>query len=229
MGSTKMSIKDIILDSYTDRVGVSREDALANMNAFSNNVAGVESNYGTNLINKDGSSARGIYQFLTLGEGNAYQTGLNRLSNSYKQAGQKEPTWVAQARKDNDPIKLSDDRQEEVMLANIYQQSTSNLSGMLEGDQSSGMGLYLDHHHTDPSDVPTANRALEYFTPTTAVDAPASNSSYQVQPNDNAYNIAKTHGMSLDELLSLNPEIGNGSLIHPNQSLKVGNSWFETP
>ena len=222
----KMSIKDIILNSYKDRMGVSREDALENIATFSNSVSGAESSYGTNLINTDGSSARGIYQFLTKGEGNAYQTGLNRLSNSYAQVGQKEPTWIAQARKDNDPIKLTDERQEEVMLANIYQQSTSNLTGMLDGDQSSGMGLYLNYHHTDPSDVPTSNRALEFFTP--ALEAtPDPASTYKVQPKDNAYSIAQAHGMSLPDFLTLNPEIGNGLLIHPNQSLKVGNTWFE--
>ena len=50
---------------------------------------------------------------------------------------------------------------------------------------------------------------------------------YKVQKGDNAYKIAKNSGMSLDELLSINPEIGDGSVIQPNQELKVGNSWFE--
>ena len=175
-----MSIKDIILDSYVNRVGVTREVALANMDKFSYNVSGIESKYGTDLINKDGSSARGIYQFLTKGDDNAYQTGLNRLSNSYKQAGKKPPTWLLQARKDNDPIKLTKDRQEEVMLANIYQQNTSDLTGMLEGDQRSGMDLYLNYHHTDPSDVPTATRALDFFKPAPLV--PQEQSTQQQKP-----------------------------------------------
>ena len=50
---------------------------------------------------------------------------------------------------------------------------------------------------------------------------------YKVQKGDNAYKIAKNSGISLEELLSINPEIGDGSVIQPDQELKVGNSWFE--
>lgn len=236
-----MSIKDIILDSYVNRVGVTREVAAANMDKFSYNVSGVESNYGTNLINKDGSSARGIYQFLTKGDANAYQTGLNRLSNAYKKAGKKAPTWITQARKDNDPIKLTNDRQEEVMLANIYQQSTSDLTGMLEGNQQSGMDLYLEYHHTDATDVPTANRALDFFKPApvqqeqvvTDVNASAldpelpQQSSHTVVANDTLYNIAKRSGMSVEDLQTINPEVTDHTNLQLGQQLKVGNGWFE--
>ena len=253
-GITKMSIKDIILDAYTDRTNVSREEAADNMNRFSTKVAGVESTYGKNLTNKT-SSARGIYQFLTKGEGNAFSTGLNRVMNAYVDAGQDVPKWVAAARKHGDPIKLTDSQQEEVMLANIYKQATSDLSGMLDGDNASAMDLYLKHHHTDPSHTPTVGRAAEFFKPeetyvgnsgevkdkpfglgdvwdtiTSPFDSGAVDTfkgEYTVKPNDNMYQIAKRNGMTLDDLVSINPEIQDPSLINVGQRIRLGNGWFE--
>ena len=252
--NTKMSIKDIILDAYTDRTNVSREEAADNMDRFSTKVAGVESTYGQNLTNNT-SSARGIYQFLTKGDGNAFSTGLNRVMNTYVDAGQEAPSWVAAARKHGDPIKLTDSQQEEVMLANIYKQKTSNLSGMLEGNNAAAMDLYLKHHHTDPSHTPTVGRASEFFKPeetyigntgevqekpygignvwdtiTSPFDSGAVDTlkgEYTVKPNDNMYAIAKSNGMTLDDLVSINPEIQDPSLINVGQKLRLGNGWFE--
>tara|TARA_R110000796_G_scaffold114320_1_gene226026 strand:- start:194 stop:958 length:765 start_codon:yes stop_codon:yes gene_type:complete len=249
-----MSIKDIILDAYTDRANVSRAEAADNMDRFSTKVAGVESTYGKNLTNSK-SSARGIYQFLTKGDGNAFSTGLNRVMNAYNDAGQAAPSWVAAARKHGDPIKLTDSQQEEVMLANIYKQKTSNLAGMLEGNNASAMDLYLKHHHTDPSHTPTVGRAAEFFKPeetyvdnsgevkdkpfglgdiwdtiTSPFDSGAFDTvkgEYTVKPNDNMYQIAKQNGMSLDDLISINPEIQDPSLINVGQKLRLGNGWFE--
>jgi hypothetical protein len=254
--SMKMSIKDIILDAYKDRTNVSRDQAATNMDNFSRKVAGVESTYGKNLINPD-SSARGIYQFLTKGEGNAFDTGLNRVMNAYTNAGKTTPSWVDQARKHKDPIKLTDKQQEEVMLANIYMQGTSNLSGMLEGNNASAMDLYLNHHHTDPSHIATVDRATEFFKPeeyytdnagvsqqipqgygidniwetlkspfdSGAVDTVRSE--YTVKPNDNMYQIAKRNGMSLDDLVSINPEVSDPSMINVGQKIRLGSGWFE--
>jgi hypothetical protein len=250
----KMSIKDIILDAYANRTNVSREEAADNMNRFSTKVAGVESTYGKNLTNST-SSARGIYQFLTKGDGNAFETGLNRVMNAYNDAGQETPSWVATARKHGDPIKLTDSQQEEVMLANIYKQKTSNLAGMLDGNNESAMNLYLNHHHTDPSHTATTDRASSFFKPeetyvnelgesqdkpygigdvwdtmrspfdSGAVDS--AKGDYIVKPNDNMYQIAKRNGMSLDDLISINPEIENPNAINVGQKLRLGNGWFD--
>ena len=159
----KMSIKDIIYDLYKDRIGndVSKTDVLNNIARFSDRVSGIESSYGTDLVNSD-SSARGEFQFLTKGEGNAFQTGLNRLKNTYKKAGVDLPEWASNAVDHNNPLKLSPQQQEEVMLANIYMQKSSNLTGMLEGDDDAGLDLYFKYHHTKP-DVNTKARAIEYF------------------------------------------------------------------
>ena len=56
--------------------------ALSNLDNFIENVAQIESSGGKNTVS-DISSARGIYQFLTKGEGNAFQTGLNRTERTY--------------------------------------------------------------------------------------------------------------------------------------------------
>jgi hypothetical protein len=249
-----MSIKDIILDAYSERTSVDRKDALNNMNTFSKQVSGVESSYGTNLINPD-SSARGIYQFLTKGTGNAFQTGLNRTMNAYKDAGKKVPAWVERARKHNDPIKLTDGQQEEVMLANIYKQKTSNLTGMLEGNNNASMDLYRRHHHTDLEHTATADRAAEFFRPSVMVETEqgliqkpyglgdiwdtitspfdsgavdAFQGNYTVKPNDNMYQIARRNGMTLEDLVAINPEIKNPSIIHVGQNINLGNGWFES-
>ena len=249
-----MSIKDIILDAYSERADVPREIGLSNINDFSRKVSGVESSYGTNLTNST-SSARGIYQFLTEGKGNAFQTGLNRVKNAYTNAGMDVPDYIARARKHNDPIKLTDSQQEEVMLANVYMHPESNLKGMIEGDNKSAMNLYRKYHHTDMDHAATADRASEFFKPTEeivtetgevvqqprgmgsiwdtitspfdsgAVDAIQGN--YVVKPNDNMYQIAKRHGMSLDDLVSINPQVANPHMINVGQELNLGNGWFD--
>ena len=160
----KMSIKDIIYDLYKDRIGndVSRDDVFNNIARFSDRVSGIESSYGTNLINPD-SSARGEFQFLTKGEGNAFQTGLTRLQNAYGlMDGMELPEWAKLAMDHQDPLKLSPQQQEEVMLANIYMQKSSNLEGMLQGNDKAGLDLYFKYHHTKP-DPATVTRAQEYF------------------------------------------------------------------
>ena len=163
--STKMSIKDIIYEKYSreGRISedISRDDVFNNIARFSDRVSGIESSYGTDLINPD-SSARGEFQFLTKGDGNAFQTGLTRLQNAYGKIGLELPAWAIEAMKHKDPLKLSPQHQEEVMLANIFMQKSSDLAGMLQGDDNSGLGLYFDYHHTKP-DPATVTRAKEYF------------------------------------------------------------------
>lgn len=164
-GSMRMSIKDIIYEKYS-RDGripedVSRDDVFNNIARFSDRVSGIESSYGTNLINPD-SSARGEFQFLTKGDGNAFQTGLTRLQNAYVSMKMDLPAWATQAMDHQDPLKLSPQQQEEVMLANIYMQKSSNLEGMLQGNDESGLDLYFKYHHTKP-DPATVTRAKEYF------------------------------------------------------------------
>ena len=81
----------------------------------------IESSGGTNTVNEE-SSARETFNFLTEGEGNAFQTGLNRVANTYEAMGVKIPSWVSKAKDHNDPIKLSSKQQEELFLANLWQQ-----------------------------------------------------------------------------------------------------------
>ena len=123
----------------------------------------IESSGGTNTVNEE-SSARGDFQFLTEGEGNAFQTGLNRVANTYEAMGVKMPSWVSKARKHNDPIKLSSKQQEELFLANLWQQKgTSNLFKRIdEGDGLAKYQLYANYHHTNPDEA-TNELALSMF------------------------------------------------------------------
>ena len=123
----------------------------------------IESSGGTNTVNEL-SSARGDFQFLTEGEGNAFQTGLNRVANTYEAMGVKMPSWVSKARKHNDPIKLSSKQQEELFLANLWQQKgTSNLFKRIdEGDGLAKYQLYANYHHTNPDEA-TNKLALSMF------------------------------------------------------------------
>ena len=123
----------------------------------------IESSGGTNTVNEE-SSARGDFQFLTEGEGNAFQTGLNRVANTYEAMGVKMPSWVSKAREHNDPIKLSSKQQEELFLANLWQQKgTSNLFKRIdEGDGLAKYQLYANYHHTNPDEA-TNELALSMF------------------------------------------------------------------
>jgi hypothetical protein len=134
------------------------------LDTFSKNVRQVESSGGTNLVNPD-SSARGDFQFLTKGDGNSFQTALNRLSNTYASAGYKEPDWVDRARRSNNPMDLPYEQQEELMLANIYQQKGSDalLSKAFAGDRDASLEAYYKYHHTDP-DAATIAAAESAFT-----------------------------------------------------------------
>ena len=44
---------------------------------------------------------------------------------------------------------------------------------------------------------------------------------YIVKPNDTLWKIAKDHNISLNELLALNPQITNPSLIFPGQTINI--------
>ena len=123
----------------------------------------IESSGGTNTVNEE-SSARGDFQFLTEGEGNAFQTGLNRVANTYEAMGVKIPSWVSKAKDHNDPIKLSSKQQEELFLANLWQQKgTSNLFKRIdEGDGLAKYQLYANYHHTNPDEA-TNELALSMF------------------------------------------------------------------
>jgi hypothetical protein len=53
---------------------------------------------------------------------------------------------------------------------------------------------------------------------------------YTAVEGDNPYNIAKAHDMSLEDLVSLNPEIGlalESGQLGVGQDLRVGGNWFE--
>jgi len=133
------------------------------LDEFTQQTKLIESSGGTDTVNEK-SSARGDFQFLTEGEGNAFQTGLNRVASTYEAMGVKIPTWVSEAREHNDPIELTSKQQEELFLANLWQQKgTSNLFKRIdEGDGLAKYQLYANYHHTNPDEA-TNKRALSLF------------------------------------------------------------------
>ena len=110
------------------------------------------------------SSAKGTFQFLTKGEGNAFQTALNRTAASYEAMGRDVPGWVVKAQQHNDPLKLTYDQEKEVFLANLYQQKGTDelFKGISEGDPLAKYQLYAKYHHTAP-DEKTVQRAMSIY------------------------------------------------------------------
>ena len=133
------------------------------LDEFTQQTKMIESSGGTDTVNEE-SSARGDFQFLTEGEGNAFQTGLNRVASTYDAMGKDIPKWVSTAQEHNNPEKLSSKQQEELFLANLWQQSgTSKLFQMIdEGDGLAKYNLYAKYHHTDPDEA-TISNALSAF------------------------------------------------------------------
>ena len=155
------------------------------LDAFSKSVRQSESSGGINLVNPD-SSARGDFQFLTKGDGNSFQTALNRLSNTYAAEGESEPDWIDKARRDNDPIALPYAQQEDLMLANIYQQKGSDelLSKAFTGDRDASLEAYYKYHHTSPDAATIANAESSFKTEPRQVVA-------EVPMEDRQYNLER--------------------------------------
>ena len=149
-----------VKDYITSELELQNPDLL---DKFTQQSKMIESSGGTDTVNEE-SSARGDFQFLTEGEGNAFQTGLNRVANTYEAMGVKIPSWVSKAKEHNDPIKLTSKQQEELFLANLWQQKgTSNLFKRIdEGDSQAKYQLYANYHHTNPDEA-TSERAASLF------------------------------------------------------------------
>jgi hypothetical protein len=133
------------------------------LDEFTQQTKMIESSGGTDTVAEE-SSARGDFQFLTEGEGNAFQTGLNRVASTYDAMDIAIPKWVSTAQEHNNPEKLSSKQQEELFLANLWQQSgTSKLFQMIdEGDGLAKYNLYAKYHHTNPDEA-TISNALSAF------------------------------------------------------------------
>ena len=157
---TKEDAPTTVKEYITSKLDLQNVDLL---DEFTQQTKMIESSGGTDTVNEE-SSARGDFQFLTEGEGNAFQTGLNRVASTYDAMGKAIPKWVSTAQKHNNPEKLSSKQQEELFLANLWQQSgTSQLFQMIdEGDGLAKYNLYAKYHHTNPDEA-TISNALSAF------------------------------------------------------------------
>ena len=157
---TKDDAPTTVKEYITQKLDLQNVDLL---DEFTQQTKMIESSGGTDTVNEK-TSARGDFQFLTEGEGNAFQTGLNRVASTYDAMGQDIPKWVSTAQKHNNPEKLSSKQQEELFLANLWQQGgTSQLFQMIdEGDGLAKYNLYAKYHHTNPDEA-TISNALSAF------------------------------------------------------------------
>lgn len=142
----------------------------SNIDAFQNVIADVESSGGQNLTNKD-SSAKGIYHFLVDdgegGKGSSFQTGVNRVKNTYKSQNIAVPSWVTDAHEHNDPLKLTDEQQSTVFMANLFQQKGSNrdlYDAFVKGDINAMENLYWKYHFKGPKDDASAKNVTNKLT-----------------------------------------------------------------
>jgi hypothetical protein len=135
----------------------------SNLEEFIDNVAEIESSGGRDTVSKL-SSAKGIFQFLTKGKGNAFATGLNRTKATYKAKGLEVPSWVEEAKDHGDPNLLSTAQQVDLFLANLYQQKGTDklFQRILSGDRVAQAEMYGTYHHTIP-DITKNKRINEIF------------------------------------------------------------------
>lgn len=131
-----------VREDIGNKLGLDNTD---NFDVFTDKVAEIESTSGKNTVSTL-SSARGIFQFLTKGEGNAFQTGLNRLERHLGD----DTKWIDEARKHNDPNKLTEDQQRALFLANVYQQKGSDpfFLKIAQGNKQAMAEAYSKFHHT---------------------------------------------------------------------------------
>lgn len=133
----------------SDRYKFNPEES-AGLRKWISDTALIESEGGT--VNPE-TSARGIFQFLTKGDNNSFQTGLNRLSTAYEILGNDIPDWVASAKKHGDPDSLTEDQQRDLFLGNIFssikspEETERLLKGASRGNLESSVELYMKYHH----------------------------------------------------------------------------------
>jgi membrane-associated HD superfamily phosphohydrolase len=128
-----------------------------NISEYFDKVSQIESEGGT--VNPK-SSARGKFQFLTQGEGNSFQTALNR----YENLTNSQTDWLKNARQHNDPNKLTYGQEKSLAIANLAQMDAPTLvlfdSIAKKGYRNNpdAYSLYANYHHTNPDEA-TKNRA----------------------------------------------------------------------
>ena len=134
-----------------DKTYSSDKKQMKNLSEYFDKVAFIESESGK--INPL-SSARGNFQFLTKGEGNAFQTALNR----YENLTGKSPDWVTNAKKHNDPLQLTYGQEKALAIANLAQMDKPTLD-LFDSIAQKGYknnpdaySLYADYHHTNPDE-----------------------------------------------------------------------------
>ena len=153
--STTVAVSDLPMERsgihgmLSDEYGFDEAEA-EGLNRFLTDTAKIESEGG---VDNPDSSAKGTFQFLTHGDDNSFQTGLNRLSTAYRKLGGEVPEWVAGARDHNDPGLLSERQQRDLALGNLFSsikdpEETERLfRGASRGDLDASVEMYMKYHH----------------------------------------------------------------------------------
>ena len=141
-----------IISNKFDKEYAKEKKQMKNLSEYFDKVAFIESEGGK--INP-ATSARGNFQFLTKGEGNSFQTALNR----YEDLTGKSPDWVTNAKKHNDPLQLTYGQEKALAIANLAQmdEPTLNLFDSIAQrgykNNPDAYSLYADYHHTNPDEA----------------------------------------------------------------------------
>jgi len=154
-----------VLASHTVRLDIEPEAAQTNALAFATYVGQVENDgetYGRNVseVGAVGSSASGLYQFLTdnsKGQ-SALQTAVNRTR---KYTG--ETDWLKDAFDTGEVEGLTRNQQTALFLGDILEQDGSDelMKPILEGDRSRWKEAYLKLHYKETKDKPATEATIK--------------------------------------------------------------------
>jgi len=172
------------LPQYDD-LGIDQEIMRKHLAELADRTTLAESSRNPKAESEKEGKAKGHYQWLTEvpktkenpeGEGQpAFQTALNRGAHYYEVRGKRIPHWILNARKHNDPTKLSKRQQEALFYADVFQRKgTTTEKGegyehgklqeiMRTGDPDIMNDVYLNHWHTDPDQAVIDNARRSFY------------------------------------------------------------------
>jgi hypothetical protein len=136
-------------------------------------IGHMESDNNLKAANKD-SSARGVYQYLNDNKtgpdgqraNSSFETALNRLGRAYgKMANEEIPEWVLEAKRHQDPTKLSREQSDTLMLSDMLlgdKPATPLFDQyLIHNDDQALADLYSTVHHTDTAGQPGTEERMK--------------------------------------------------------------------
>jgi hypothetical protein len=150
---TELEVK--LLDKM---LGVDAKATSAALAEMYDRIGSMESDNKLDAANKE-SSAKGVYQYLNEngnekeGTLSSFQVALNRASKAYQVANLEQPKWIKEAKKHNDPRKLSRKQSDELFLSDVLLRKERTIplvkDFLVRKDYTALADLYANVHHTD--------------------------------------------------------------------------------